>query len=583
MRCQKVTLTLLLFFFWWNGYAQFFRAEVGEDYRMNFQKVDSPQSIELRSNPSPQLQGFPKGYPADKNFKNFRNVTLADIDNDGIEEIVTGINHNLYAFKGENLLWQIPLEGLAIYPPSIADINTDGSLEIVQVTGGQGEKGRIYVLDASGNAIAPWPIGFDDNWILTAPVLSDLNNDKTMEIIVNERDFPSGKVHILNLDGSSFNSNWPVNLNGTPAVTPSVGDVDNDGEKDIVVFSTSAQFIFDLDGNLKDGWGFDNSPFQKYSFQSPLLVNLDQDEFLEIVGASHGNVPQYYILEHDGFFAPNWPIDVPDTSWTFSTPTVVPLNGEYNIFMSKPLLKDTTGMLFSWKADGNLQSGFPIVKVGGLEGLISIADIDADDEFELVFGSQMVDENGLGFIHAYELDGTTEVPGFPLRPLGWTFMNGINIGDVNNNGKMDLVALSNTVEFISGRPDSAYLNVYELDVPYAPEKVLWSTYKGSNTREGVLLEDLALPVKNRFREDIRIQLYPNPTSEHLSIEVANTLVERNTLRVTISNTAGQPVKEWQIRDKTNHRLSIHEIPAGVYLISVRAGNQLLQTKKIIKK
>ena len=582
MNTIKVLLLVGACLFHSRASGQQYAAEVDEGYRFTYQKLHRPSSIRLHNTLPVQVEGFPIGHPSDRNFKNFRNVTLADINKDGLTEILIGIRNNLFAYQADSLLWSLPLDGLAIYPPSVADINNDGRQEIVQVTGGANEKGRIYVLDQNGDSIPPWPINFNDNWILTAPALSDLDGDRIMEIIVNERDSPSGKVHILKLDGTSFNSNWPVFLGGTPAVTPSVGDIDQDGEKDIVVFSTSAQFVFDLNGNLKEGWGLDTNPFQKYSFQSPILVNLDQDPQLEIVGATHGDAPQFYVLEHDGTFAPNWPVNVPARSWTFSTPTVVPINGAPAIFMSRPIFEGSQSVLFSWDPNAVNREGFPIVKTGGLEGLISVADVDDDDEYELVFGSQMVDENGWGFIHAYELDGMTQLPGFPLQTRGWTFMNGVNIGDINNNGLMDLVALSNTVEAISGLPDSAYLNVFELPVRYSPSKVLWSTYKGSNARDGFLEGDFVSPVKStEIPEQVSFEVYPNPTAGNFVVQLETSSLRREKIRFTLNNSTGRTVKRWSPDGEVTH-LAATDIPDGVYWLTVSIGDQNLYTKKLVK-
>ena len=129
--------------------------------------------------------------------------------------------------------------------------------------------------------------------------------------------------------------------------------------------------------------------------------------------------------------------------------------------------------------------GFPIVKSGGLEGLITVADIDQDDEPEIIFPSNMIDSTGHGFIHAYELDGSGEVPGFPIRPYGWTYLNGATIGDVDGNGLLDMVVLTYTENEGSTR-DSALLYVYELNASTGPEHILWSTYKGSNLRNGLV-------------------------------------------------------------------------------------------------
>ena len=564
------------------GFSQQYMATVGEDYSFSYQRQDLPNSIYLHQVIPDQVEGFPIAFAADPNFKNFRNVTLADINKDGFTEIITGIRKTLYAFQSDSLLWSVPLEGLALYPPSVADINDDGRLEIVLATGGTGEKGRIYILDQDGSAIAPWPVNFDDHWILTAPSLSDLDNDRKMEIIVNELDSPSGKVHILKLDGTSFNANWPVFLGGTPAVTPSVGDIDRDGQKDIVVFSTSAQFVFDLEGNLKEGWGLDTDPFQRYSFQSPLLVNLDQDPQLEVVGAAHGSAPQFYVLEHDGSFAPNWPVNVPSQSWTFSTPTVVPLNGSPSIFMSRPIFEGSKSVLFSWTPDAMPREGFPITKMGGLEGFISVADVDDDEDFELIFGSQMVGEDGSGFIHGYEMDGVTQLPGFPLRTPGWTFMNGVNIGDINNNGLMDLVALSNTVEAISGLPDSAYLNVFELPVRYTPAKVLWSTYKGSNTRDGLLEADFVSPVKeSRLDKGLSMDVFPNPTNGDFTVKLEAASLGYDEVRFTLSNSSGRKIGEW-LPDGPLTKLLTSQLPNGVYWLTVCTPHRKLQTQRIIK-
>lgn len=581
--------SLQLFFLICFGYAncQYYKAVVDENYQFSYTPVEATSQIQLRATPEAQLPGYPKGFPANPAFKNFRNVTLADLDEDGIPEILTAINQTIYVFKGDQLLWNKPLEGLGLYPPSVADIDKDGRLEVVQVTGGQGFKGRIYVFDFNGNISAPWPKNFKDHWILVAPVLSDVDDDGQMEIIVLERETIAntshGYVHILNLDGTSYSENWPVKLDATPSVTPSVGDIDNDGEKDIVVYSTATKYAFDLEGNIKPGWGFSTFPSQRYSYQSPILVDFDQNGTLEIVGATHGDAPQYYILDAKGDFLENWPKDTPNGQWTFTPPTVVQIQDTFHILMGLPLKEKFGPMLYDWQENGVLRPDFPIQKQGGLEGLISVADIDDDGAFELVFGSEMVDENGYGYIHAFELDGKTEVKGFPLRTRGWTYLNGVNIGDINGNGKMDLIALSSTIETISGFSDTTYLNVFELETQYSPDKVLWATYKGSNTRDGLIKSTplTSTHFSNPIPE-ISVRVFPNPAVSEIHVELQGLFSSDDKIEMTVRSIDGNLVQYKRSRgNQIHHVLPLNLFHSGLYFLEVRSGKNKIVRKIVI--
>lgn len=562
--------------------AQYFKAKLQEDHTIQIERMRGQLSSSSARDNFDQLPGFPKGTLANPTFKNLRNVTLADLTGDGVEEILMATWNKLFVYSADTLLWEKTLSGVAIYPPSVADVDHNGTLDIVQTTGGVPAAGRLYLLDHNGNDFPNWPLNFNDNWILSAAALSDLNNDNQMEIIVSERISPAGSVHILQLDGGPFNANWPVTLDRTPAITPSVGDIDNDGEKDIVVYSTESRYIFNLDGTPKTGFPLTTHPNQRYSFQSPLLVDFDEDLQYEIVGATHGDAPQFYVLNSDGSFRDGWPIDVPDAAWTFNTPTVVEIDGEYQILMSRPGNENPLPVLFNWDTAGNLQSDFPITKAGGLEGLISVADIDNDDQFELIFGANVIDTAGYGFIHAYELDGTTEVAGFPIRPRGWTFMNGANLGDVNNDGSLDLIALTYTSTFGTGT-DSAYLHVYDLEVPYDPEKILWRTYKGSNTRTGLIGEQLVSDVSPSLNQEIKVALFPNPATESINVNIELDHAERigihvfNHLGQAIHTTSSQELQagphQWQI--------PLNNFPTGLYWISIK-GHEQQTVKKFIK-
>lgn len=550
------------------------KASVNEDYTITTEEFTPSSILEERDGAGfNQLSGFPFGGRANPNFKNFRNVTIVDLNGDQKDDILLGFDNRLRAYTDEGLLWEKTLSGFIVYPPSVADINDDGELDIVQTTGSINGTGRIYLLDKEGNTQSGWPLNFDGNWILTAAALADLNDDNQLEIIFVERRSPSGRIHAVNYDGSSFGGSWPVTLDATPAVTPSVGDVDGDNAVEVVVNSTESRYVIQANGQLESGFPIKTHPERRYSFQSPILVDLNDDQALEIIGATHGdNVdpkPEFYVMEGDGSNYPGWPKPIAEDSWTFNTPTVLPLDGGHQIFMSRPIGDDENkDMLFGWEADGTSLSGFPIRKNGGLEGIITVADVDNDDEFELVFGSNTIDAEGNGFIHAYEMDGQTEVTNFPIRPKGWTFMNGANFGDVNGDGKMDLIALTYTQTFGAG-VDSVFLNVYDLNVPIAAEAILWGTYKGSNTRDGRLPEMVILNAEDVGKEKLDWKVIPNPMQD---VGLINARIEQSTYsRVTLLDVNGKKIRtifEGQL-GKGEHQLPIEteDLSAGIYFLS----------------
>lgn len=559
--------------------AQWKQATLTDDGTMNIQPVADPALGVARNEGDSivQISGFPKGFKANPVFKNFRNLTLADLDADGTQEILTGIDDQLYALKNDQIWWQKQLEGVAIYPPSVADVDDDGAPEIALITGGTIGT-EAYLMEADGTDLPRWPIDFSDHWLLTAPTLADLDNDQQLEIIILERIAPNGNIHALRVDGSNYTADWPVAVQATPAVTPSVGDVDQDGTPEIVVNTTEARYIIGLDGLPEMNFPIVTHPRLRYSYQSPILVDLDEDGDLEVVGVTHSDpnydTPEFYVMEHTGDDYPGWPKPIPQPQvqqlFSYNTPTVIYHDGAYKIFASRPIGSETDEMLYGWDKDGNALPGFPIVKSGGLEGIISVADVDGDGQPELVFGSNLIDPEGYSRIHAYELDGIGEVSGFPLRLYGWNYMNGAALGDVDGNDTLDLVALSYTQTFGQGT-DSAFVNVFNLGVPYDPATVLWGTYKGSNSRQGLVSGPMVSGADVLDVEALGAKLYPNPAGRQSRLQLD--LPQAAALQLDLLDANGRKIRtvysgeraagEWQID------VAVVDLAPGSYFLHIR--------------
>ena len=160
----------------------------------------------------------------------------ADIDNDGYLEIVYGTG-NYVAGKGEyirvwnhdgTLKFKLPTIGKTFATPLIADIDNDGSLDIVAAT----LEGYIYAWDKNGNEIFYSHI--DNNAIFDAPIAVDVDGDGKMEIA-----YASGaQITIVDIHGNQVNA--PLEMveqffKGSPAIK----DIDNDGKLDLISGGTT--------------------------------------------------------------------------------------------------------------------------------------------------------------------------------------------------------------------------------------------------------------------------------------------------------------------------------------------------------
>ena len=429
-------------------------------------------------NPMP---GFPLSFGSNTTYKPMRGLTLADLNNDGADEIILCHNEQINVINGQgNVLWTQPLVGgMGQYPAAVGDINNDGMLEIVALTAYGNARGGINIFDASGNVLLATVT--NNNPLICAPVLADINNDGDLEIIFNGRGKASASIsagiHVWNLQGEEL-PGFPFEMPSTPAITPTLADIDSDGFLELFTATTSVLYCVSHSG--EELYTVDGQEAYKYSYQSPLVVDLDGNGEWSLVGACHGDNPNHYIRNaHTGEYREGWP--KPVTSWTYSTPTVVKNDDDFAIFMG---VSGEGNVFYQYDANGNVASGFPLNLNSGIEGFISIADIDGDGENEIITDFNLM-EDGLGYIRAWEMDGTEVTDGFPLRPQGLSYMNGANFGDINGDGQLELITLTYVQNFLPDDP--VYVTAYALNQPVG--NLVFGTYKGSNDRMGWIHEE----------------------------------------------------------------------------------------------
>lgn len=570
---------IVLFIFVIYSYSIFSQvqiATISNDGEIETHTINYMDAEKLKANKYPQMDSWPKAFPSDQSFKNMRGLSLENIDGLAGDELIFSTKNSIYAYRynGE-LLWKNDLEGTAIYPPSVADITGDGNFEVIQVTGGMPNNGHIYVFDKDGNILPGWPISFNQNWILCAPTLADLNGNNKLEIIVNERGNP-GKVHILKYDGTSFSDDWPVSLDGIPAATPSVGYCHKTNtliDSTIYTASTKSIYAFDLNGNIKDGFPITH-PERGYSYQSPLIC-IDNSG-VKIAGANHGDSPGFYLLKPDGSYFNSWPKPTSDNSWTYTAPMAIGFDNEIDFFLFAQPGSDGQSeypVLHAFNSQAEYYQGYPYERVCGNEGFISsIYDNESGDLYIFTGSNMKID--GYGKIHAYITDKNFQslqvLDGFPINVQGFTFMNGVNLGDVDGNGKLNLVVLSYDLDF--DITDSVHINVFELSNINYDRNFSFGSYKGNNLRTGLVqpynLSKVEPAMKHTF------DLFPNPVSETLNISA------QESFSYEIYSLCGKLLLQ-DLNKNNDITINIFDFPSGTYFVRIFNNNKN-EFKKVIK-
>lgn len=419
-------------------------------------------------------------------FAPARGVALADFDGDGrLEVIMPAGDGRIHVWRHDGSYypgWPVSLGvDSCQYAAAVADVDLDGDYEVAVGTRSfvSGD-GPVYLFAENGTVEPGWPFRGRGGYFNESPTLADIDNDDTLEVVIAERLWPGGFLYALRHDGGLQPGAWPCSLDHVPATGAAVGDLDGDGTVEIVQASYNSLYVLSATGAMRPGWPVTMPDNRNWSYQSPALADIDGDDTLEIITAMHKEGGGCYVFRHDGTVQPGWPCSY--SRWTYCPPTVCDLNRNHDLKVICGVSAGVSGfsdVAYAYDDDGGTLAGFPFVsQTGSNEPNLTVADIDGDGDMEILITSNlMTSADSLGYIYALHHDGS-QVAGFPLRPWGFTYLNGPNVADVNGDDSLDIVAVSAH----AGRLD---VTIWEAGVPFNRLSWEWPTYQFDMARTGL--------------------------------------------------------------------------------------------------
>jgi len=257
-------------------------------------------------------------------------IAIADIDRDGRDEVaVSGNDGWFYLFDDDGSHFEgrwpfnVNIECDYIGKLAIADLNGDEQYEIIATIARE-----VYVWDIYGDPVFP-PVTVGGTGTLGAPAVADLNNDGELEIIIahviyNEQtrsrytrlyEIDNEGGFIKNDTGENWIREFPILVNPNPVL----GDVDGDGQIEIVVAGSTLIYVLEKDGTDLSGWPRETGLVEPDIIAAtPAIDDIDGDGYCEIVAAANSLI---YVFDLPGEYNPEkipWPMYQHDVRHTAS-------------------------------------------------------------------------------------------------------------------------------------------------------------------------------------------------------------------------------------------------------------------------
>ena len=363
------------------------------------------------------LAGFPRngdivftGIPA-----------LYDVNDDGLIEIIWAEKDlHMYDSTG-NEVWSVPYNGPIFqstyypYHVSVDDLDNDGIEEIV-VTCYAG--GAVFVFEPDGTVRPGWPVTGLGGMLASASI-GDIDNDGMQDIVV-----PSDKIYCFKPDGTSC-IGFPIRVSGGSRTKPILLDFNGDGYLEILYAENGSPFdiyAIDHNGNIMPSYPVDQNMF------AASVGDINGDGNYEIV------VAWWDIFAYDLIttaLLPGFPFSDPSGVWSFGAPApnLCDLSNDPGEEIASGVGNSawvSDGKLFAFNLQGQVLPGFPsdLLYHRALSTGCTVNDLDGDGDIEICCGSE--NEENTAITHSTVYCWDVPYP-YNLDNVDWA-MDGFDLG-----------------------------------------------------------------------------------------------------------------------------------------------------------
>jgi ribosomal protein L24E len=311
----------------------------------------------------------------------------------------------------------------------------------------------------------------------SSPTIGDINGDGSNDVVVGGQD---GRVYAWDANGNVL-PGWPATAMASVASSPAIGDLDGDGRNEVVVGAGSLEvanqqgglMIFNSDGRARCSYKTSLKPDLRSTavFNAPAIGDIDGDGRKDVVFGSFNHT--ITVIGSDCKEKGRY--DNTDSVWSAPALYDVDRDGAQEIFIGgdateNPNVKGDShngGYFRSLRYNGTptLFERWQRTSVETFQSGASVGDVNNDGRLEVVTGAGAYYCRHKGVcgdsnkVWAFHLDDGTSTPGWPKTAThNTTFLSAPALGDIDGDGRTDVVVGSN--HYSGGNPTAGALDAF---------------------------------------------------------------------------------------------------------------------------